>query len=113
MKLTVHRLSPGAVEIAASGRLHESNMHELRAHLLDHRGDDAERILLNLSDLESIDTAGMALLLLARFEIEARGGTFVIEMAPTGACRTVEQARLDRYVTIHCQRIAALAALGA
>jgi anti-anti-sigma factor len=112
MRIRVHKLSTGAVEIAVEGELDDSNAHELRAHLLDFRGDETRRVLLNLSGLESIDTAGMALLVLARIEIEAHGGTFVIEMAPTGACRAVKQANLERFVTIHCERIAALAALG-
>ena len=113
MRIRVHKLSPGAVEIAVHGELDESNVDVLRAHLLDHRDDETHRVLLNLSGLESIDTAGMALLVLARIEIEAHGGTFVIEMAPTGAGRAVKQAKLERFVTIHSERIAALAALGA
>jgi anti-anti-sigma factor len=111
MRIRVHNLSAGALEIAVQGELDASNVHELRAYLLDHHTDEARRILLNLTALESIDTAGMALLVLARIEIEARGGTFVVEMAPKGACREVKQANLERFVTIHCERIAALAAL--
>jgi anti-anti-sigma factor len=111
MRIRVHNLSTGAVEIAVEGELDESNVHELRVHLLDYGGDEARRVLLNLVELDLIDTAGMALLVLARIEIEARGGTFVVEMAPTGACRAVQEANLERFVTIHCERIAALAAL--
>jgi anti-anti-sigma factor len=113
MRIRVHKLSAGAVEIAVEGELDESNVDVLRAHLLDHRDDETDRVLLNLAQLESIDTSGMALLVLARMEIEAHGGTLVIEMAPTAACRAVKQAKLERFVTIHCERIAALAALGA
>ena len=113
MRIRVHKLSPGAVEIAVQGELDESNVDVLRTHLLDHRDDETSRVLLNLSGLESIDTSGMALLVLARIEIEAHGGTLVIQMAPNGACRAVNEAKLERFVTIHCERIAALAALGA
>jgi anti-anti-sigma factor len=112
MRIRVHKLSTGAVEIAVEGELDEANAHELRAHLIDYTGDQSRRVLLNLVGLESIDTAGMALLVLARIEIEARGGRLVIEMARTGAFRAVKQANLERFVTIHCERIAALAALG-
>jgi anti-anti-sigma factor len=111
MRIRVHNLSTGAVEIAVEGEVDAANAHELRAHLLDFGGDEPRRVLLNLVELDSIDTAGMALLVLARIEIESRGGTFVIEMAPTGACRAIQQANLERFVTIHCERIAALAAL--
>jgi anti-anti-sigma factor len=111
MRISVHKLSTGAVEIAVAGELDESNSHELRAHLLDLRSEETRRVLLNLVELESIDTAGMALLVLARIEIEADGGTFVIEMAPTAAGRAVQHAGLGRFVTIHSERIAALAAL--
>jgi anti-anti-sigma factor len=111
MRIRVHKLSEGAVEIAVQGELDESNVDVLRTHLLDHRDDENTRVLLNLAQLETIDTSGMALLVLARIEIEAHGGTLVIEMGPTGARRAVEQAKLERFVTIHCERIAALAAL--
>jgi anti-anti-sigma factor len=111
MRIRVHNLSTGAVEIAVEGEVDAANAHELRAYLLDFGGDEPRRVLLNLVELDSIDTAGMALLVLARIEIESRGGTFVIEMAPTGACRAIQQANLERFVTIHCERIAALAAL--
>jgi anti-anti-sigma factor len=112
MRIRVHKLSAGAVEIAVEGELDASNVHELRTYLLEHQTDETRRVLLNLTALESIDTAGMALLVLARIEIEARGGTFVVEMGPKGACRAVEHANLERFVTIHSERIAALAALG-
>jgi anti-anti-sigma factor len=111
MRIRVHKLSAGALEIAVQGELDASNVHELRAYLLDHQTDEKRRVLLNLVELESIDTAGMALLVLARIEIEGRGGTFVVEMAPTGAGRAVQHANLERFVTIHSERIAALAAL--
>lgn len=112
MRIRVHNLSAGALEIAVEGELDASNVHELRTYLLEHHTDEPRRVLLNLTALESIDTVGMALLVLARIEIEARGGTFVVEMAPKGAYREIHVANLERFVTIHCERIAALAALG-
>lgn len=100
MELEINRLSSGAVELRPLGALDETNLTQLRNELLDHAPTMAERVLLNLSGVDRVDTAAMALLMLARIEIEARGGAFVVESPRPPVKGTMERAGFTRFVTV-------------
>jgi anti-anti-sigma regulatory factor len=102
-------LGPGTVEIALTGTLSEQYLDRLRSVLLDSRRS-AARVLVDLSKVEAIDAAGVALLMLARIEIEARGGTFVVQ-APASSARRIVDRGLARFATVVRDRTSALAAL--
>jgi anti-anti-sigma factor len=107
MELEIRRLTSGAIEISPRGILDESTVGLLRPHLLD-RGD---RVLLDLSGLKRIDPAGMALLLLARIELEALGGALVVQAPQPPVSRALERAGFARFVTVAQERIDALRAV--
>jgi anti-anti-sigma factor len=111
LRLHVERLDAREMEITAVGELDESTVDELRAHLLDRREAGPDRILLNLTRLDFIDSAGLALLILARIEIEASGGKFVVQTREPRVRRARRIAGIERFVTLAEDRVAALAAL--
>jgi anti-anti-sigma factor len=112
MEIAVHRLGPGKVEIRPRGQLVERTAARLRSDLLDVT-PGAAAVLLDLSDLQAIDAAGMALVLLARIEHEAMGGRLVVQSSDPAITETLRDAGLDRFVTVTCRRLDALRALGA
>ncbi len=109
MRIEVRRLISGGIEVLPSGRLDEETVGELRPVLLDY---PPRRILLNLSGLEAIDSAGMALVMLARVELEAMGIRFVVESPDPSITQVLIQAGLGRFVDIAPRRLDALRALG-
>jgi anti-anti-sigma factor len=112
MEIAVHRLGPGKVEIRPRGQLVERTAARLRSDLLDVT-PGAAAVLLDLSDLQAIDAAGMALVLLARIEHEAMGGRLVVQSSDPAITETLRDAGLDRFVTVTCRRLDALRALDA
>lgn len=112
IEIRVLPLLDGAVEIDLRGELDESNLADVRAHLLDHSAGEPNRILLDVSRLDAIDSAGLALLLLARIEIEASGGSFVVQATRPRVRRAFERAHMARFVQVVGSRAEALAVLG-
>jgi anti-anti-sigma factor len=112
MDIEVRTLGTSKLEVRPYGRLVEETVGVLRAELLDNT-QGAAAVLLNLSDLDEIDSAGMALVLLARIEHEAMGGRLVVESSDPEIAEVLEAAGMDRFVTVARRRIDALRALGA
>ncbi len=113
LQVQVIPLAEGAVEIKAHGALDEASVDQLRGRLLDDVEGMRGRILLNLSRVERIDAAGIALLLLARIEIEASGGSFVVHSRESAVREALRGAGIGRFVSIAEDRVAAMAALAA
>lgn len=67
-------------QIRATGEIDLSCVDELRRAVLD-ASEDAERLVLDLSPVEFIDTTGLASLLELRSTLQARGVVFQIEAA--------------------------------
>jgi anti-anti-sigma factor len=112
MGIEVNQLRSGrGIEIRAFGTLDSETAGELRPLLLD-PAQPSPRVLLNLSGLESIDAAGMALVMMARVELEAAGIRFVVESSEPRLTRVLLAAGLPRFVTIAPRRLDALRALG-
>lgn len=112
MEVEISPLRAGVVRIAATGSLDQWTVSQLRAPLLDTADCDSAGVLLDLSELETIDPAGIALLMLARIELEATGRRFVVEVRPS-LRRALQRAGVPRFVTFAAERAAALEALEA
>jgi anti-anti-sigma factor len=108
MEVHLNRLPRGAVELSPAGCLDETNLDQLRSHLLDEAPRMAQGVLLNLAAVDRVDTAAMALIMLARIEIEAHGGAFVVENARPTVRGAMDRAGLGRFVTIADRRIDSL-----
>ncbi len=112
LDLKVDRLDAGTLEISARGSLDERTVPVLRRGRLGRGDASADRLLIDLSGLEHIDSAGLAALLLARIEIEARGGAMVVFTNGARMTRTLERAGIRRFVDVATSRAAALRMLG-
>lgn len=111
MDVEIRPLGNRGVEILPTGRLDENTIGELRPMLLDSHHPQ-RRVLLNLSGLDHIDAAGMALVMIARLELEAGGTRFVVESSNAAITRELIAGGLPRFVTISPRRIDALRSLG-
>ncbi len=73
----------------------------LREALQDLAGKGQKKILLNLADVNYIDSSGVASLVEA-FQVAKRSGkTFALASVNPAARRVLELARLDKVFTIH------------
>ena len=104
----MNQLPRGTIELSPSGCLEAPELGELRTLLLDEAPKMAPGVLLNLSAVDKIDTAAMALVMLARIEIEAHGGALVVENARPAVRSSIDHAGLERFVTIADRRIDSL-----
>lgn len=70
---------------------------EVRAALRQIVDEKPKRLVVDLSKVPYVDSSGLAVLIGAKQELEAGGGTFMLA-APQPAVRTIlESARLDQY----------------
>ena len=112
MPVSVTALGPDVVEVAPFGALDERSARDLRVALLDRESEEAHGgVVLDLSGVESVDAAGIALLLLARLEIEACGGTFVVVAASSPVRRSLRRAGIEGFVQVVRSREQALSVL--
>jgi HptB-dependent secretion and biofilm anti anti-sigma factor len=61
----------------------------------------SDKVVFDFSDLDSIQAAGLGLLLIARERCEALGRHLVLSQPQGGVRRVLEAARLDRLIPIH------------
>jgi anti-anti-sigma factor len=107
MDVQITMLGNGIVEVVPNGSLDENTLDALRPYLFDR----SESILLDLSEVSRIDAAAMAMVMLARIEIEATGRALVVQSSRSRVARTLERAGLPRFVTVADERIDALRAI--
>ena len=73
---------------------------EVRAALREIIDEKPKRLVVDLSRVPYVDSSGLAVLIGAKQELEAVGGTFMLA-APQQAVRTILQsARLDQYFKV-------------
>ena len=83
---------------------------EVRAALREIIDAKPKRLVVDLSQVPYVDSSGLAVLIGAKQELEAEGGTFMLA-APQQAVRTIlESARLDQYFKVVADVGAAAAA---
>jgi len=111
MSVEIRELGRRGVEIKPSGQLDAETVGELRPLLLDSMHPHP-KVLLNLSEVDSIDAAGMALVMMARVELEASGIRFVVESSNPRLTRVLMAAGLPRFATVAPRRLDALRSLG-
>ncbi len=82
---------------------------EVRAALREIIDEKPKRLVIDLSRVPYVDSSGLAVLIGAKQELEANGGTFMLA-GPQQAVRTIlESARLDQYFQLVTDLDAALA----
>ncbi len=90
----------GVVVVDVEGDIDVSNTLVLRDALASAMGDGSARVMLDLSDVEFVDSAGVGLLVTAhRRAQQGRGAFAVASLTPTVA-RVLELTRTDRVLTV-------------
>ncbi|MGQ9366653.1 STAS domain-containing protein [Azospirillum sp. ST 5-10] len=96
------RTTPEAIEARLNGRLEFADHERLRdlVALLD--GPEAQRFVVDLSDLTFIDSAGLGMLLILHEEAEQRNVRLVVRDPRGDVRRSIELAKIDEILSIEC-----------
>ena len=70
---------------------------EIRTSLRELIGDKPKRLVIDMSKVPYVDSSGLAVLIGAKQELEAEGGTFMLAGAQETVRTILESARLDQY----------------
>jgi Anti-anti-sigma regulatory factor (antagonist of anti-sigma factor) len=94
------RVSPESVEVLLTGRLEFTDHDSLPdiVQLLDDPG--GPRMVLDMSGLDFIDSAGLGMLLILQDEAEQRNIKLIVQGAHGDVQRSIELARLNEIISI-------------
>ena len=104
----VDRLS-GAVVIHLVGELDLYNAPEVRAALLELCSEQPERLVVDLGDVDFVDSTALGVLIEARTKLEDRT-TFLLAAPGLETNRALSISGLDQHLAVHDTVDAALAA---
>lgn len=92
--------TPDGIEARLSGRLEFTDHDRLRdiVNLLD--SDGIKRMVLDLKDLEFIDSAGLGMLLILQEEAEQKNVKLIVREPRNDVKRSIDLARISEIVTI-------------
>jgi anti-sigma B factor antagonist len=95
----VDRLDGGVV-VRLAGELDLYNAHQVRTALTDACADGPERLVVDLTDVDFIDSTALGVLIETRTKLENRGG---LMLAAPGleTRRALQISGLDRLFTVH------------
>jgi anti-sigma B factor antagonist len=95
--------------IRLGGELDLYNAHQVREALLEASKDAPERIVVDLGEVEFIDSTALGALIEARTRLNNRR-SFLLAAPGVETRRALEISGLDRHFTVHATVAAALAA---
>jgi anti-sigma B factor antagonist len=98
-----------AVVVRLAGELDLYNAHEVREALLEETARSPKRLIVELSQVEFIDSTALGVLIEARAKLPNRRA-FLIAAPRIDTRRTLEISGLDRHFTLHDTLDEALAA---
>jgi anti-sigma B factor antagonist len=101
--------SEGSVVVALAGELDLYNAHVVRDALLECCSEDPDRLVVDLSEVEFIDSTALGVLIEARSRMTNRRG-FLLAAPGLETRRALEVSGLDRHFTVHATRADALSA---
>ena len=90
----------GAVVVALAGELDLYNAHEVRDALVGAAQDNPERIVVDLSRVEFIDSTALGVLIEARTKLANRRA-FLLAAPAVETRRALEISGLDRHFGLH------------
>jgi anti-sigma B factor antagonist len=101
--------SDGWVVVALAGELDLYNAHVVRDALLECCLEGPDRLVVDLSEVEFIDSTALGVLIEARSRMTNRGG-FLLAGPGLETKRALEVSGLDRHFSVHPTRADALSA---
>jgi anti-sigma B factor antagonist len=99
----------GAVVVRLTGELDLYNAHEVRDVLVEEAARDPERVVIDLSDVDFIDSTALGVLIEARTKLANRRA-FLLAAPAVETRRALEISGLDRTFGLHDSVEAALGA---
>ncbi len=105
----VTRREGGATVVGLSGDVDVGGSQQLREVLADALAEGP--VIVDLSDVRFIDSAGIGLLVTAHRRAVEQGTTFFVAAPSEGAQRVLSLTRTDRLLVVHPTVDAAVAAL--
>jgi anti-anti-sigma factor len=108
----VRQVPPDVTVVTLQGSLTRGrNLGRVERQLQKLVADGSRKLVLDFSDLTSIDSAGLGLLLVCTGTMEQAGGQFAVAGAAGKTKQILEMARLQRVVSVYPDLTTALAAL--
>jgi anti-sigma B factor antagonist len=108
----VETLADGAVVVAVHGEADLHSASQLRERLNAVADDGAERVFVDLSDTDFIDSMALGVLLSTGKRLRADGGQLELIVPKPELRRIFEITMLDRILDMHPSRELALGGLG-
>lgn len=93
--------SSGATVVFATGRLKFPDFDDLRQQLLSLVEDGAVRVVVDLSEVESIDSGGVGALISGWKAARAAGGDLRLAARPANVASVLEIMNLDQILVAH------------
>ena len=112
-ELSSERLDARTHVIHVKGEIHVSTAKEFAQRLDDAIAQDATSIVLDLMEVEFIDSTGLSVLLTGLRSVTLRGGRLALAISNPTVLRLFEITRLDSTFDIHPQLEPAIAAVQA
>lgn len=103
----------GALVVTAAGELHMSTAPTLRSHISAALGDGANRLVVDLTAVQFIDSTGLGSLLSALRDVEREGGDMAVVCSNPTVLRLFTITGTDRTLGVQPTRAAAMQAVGA
>ena len=89
------------VVISPKGNIDFSNSQELKDELLELFDEDYKKVVLDFSEVESIDSSGLGKLLLFHKKLNEKGGSLVIRNVESDYIKNMfEMIHLDKVIEI-------------
>lgn len=105
-------MNPSVAIFAPVGRIDSSNAASAEADILTKIQGDAPALIIDLSRLDYLSSAGLRVLLVAAKTCRASQGKAVIQQAAPAVTEVLKLSGFDKIIPITASREEALAALG-
>ncbi len=108
LEFASRRIGPDAV-VAVRGEIDNATAPQLRGALLAALDSDTRRIVVDLSEIDFVDSSGLGALVGARKQADQSGATLVIVCPKPHVRRLFEISRLDAVLPLYDELAAATA----
>lgn len=92
--------TPDGIEARMRGRLEFTDHDRLREIVRLLESDSVKRLVIDLKELEFIDSAGLGMLLIMQEEAEQRNVKLIVRNPRNDVKRSIDLARISEIVTI-------------
>ena len=91
----------GCLIVRVAGELDVATAPLLREHIIGQLGLGQTKMVIDMSRVPFVDSAGLSALIVAHHEATARGGSIRLACAPRSVLRVFEITRMDRLFELY------------